>query len=166
MTTIAYPSRELPGLPSVVVEVPEGWEPVHVPGTTLAARLPRDGEFAPNGVLTVEQCASDWTTERSLTEIRELAHSHGGDVSSPYAARLTGRDSVGCDATWSDADVDTILQANLFHIVEPPSGAVATHLVQLTGTAGGARAEADHAVIRDVLLTTRVVPSWESEERA
>lgn len=159
MTTIAYPSMEFPGLPSVAVDVPEGWEPVHVPGTTLAARLPREGEFAPNVVVTVEQCAPDWTVEGSLEQIRELAASHGGDVSEPYAARLAERDFVGCDATWPDADVDTILQANLFHVVPPTRGAGATYLVQLTGTAGGARAETDYAVIRDVLLTTRVAPA-------
>jgi hypothetical protein len=159
MTRIAYPSTEFPGLPSVAVEVPEGWEPVHVPGTTLAARLPREGAFDPNVVITVEQCAPDWTVERSLEQIRGLARSHGGDVSEPYAARLGESDYVGCDATWPDEDVDTILQANLFHVVSAPAPGATSHLVQLTATVAGPSAEADYPLVRDVLLTTRVSPT-------
>lgn len=71
MTTITYPSRELPGLSSAVVEVSGGRESVHVPGTPGAGRPQREGEFAPTVVVTVEQCAPDRTTEGSLAEIRD-----------------------------------------------------------------------------------------------
>ena len=40
MSTL-YPSRDIPGPPSVAVDVPEGWMPVPAAGTALAARLPR-----------------------------------------------------------------------------------------------------------------------------
>jgi len=40
MSTL-YPSRDIPGPPSVAVDVPEGWMPVPAPGTALAAKLPR-----------------------------------------------------------------------------------------------------------------------------
>lgn len=63
MTTIAFPSRELPGLPSVVAEVPEGRGPVRVLGTTRAARPPRGEEFAPYVVVTVEQCPTPGSEE-------------------------------------------------------------------------------------------------------
>jgi hypothetical protein len=63
MTTIAYPSRELSGLPSVVAEVPEGCAD-RVLGTTLAARPLREEEFAPK-VVTVEQCPTPGSEERA-----------------------------------------------------------------------------------------------------
>ena len=36
MSTLAYPSADFPGQPSVALEVPDGWEPAHAPGTTMA----------------------------------------------------------------------------------------------------------------------------------
>lgn len=70
MTTITYPSRELPGLSSAVVEVSGGRESLHVPGTPRAGRPQCQGGFAPT-VVTVEKCAPDRTAEGSLAEIRE-----------------------------------------------------------------------------------------------
>ncbi|WP_374971128.1 hypothetical protein [Terrabacter sp. BE26] len=163
MTTLAYPSADFPGQPAVTLDVPEGWEPAHAPGTTMAARLPREGAFAPNVVVTIEQCGPAYRVEESLDQVASLAATRGGGVSEPYAAQLGGAHFVGCDATWPDADVETVLQANLFHHV--PSGAAAGHVVQLTGAVGGSEAGADYEVIRQVLTTVRVLP-WTTEGAA
>jgi len=88
-----------------------------------------------------------------------MARSRGGAVSEPYAAELGGPSFVGCDATWPDAEVNTVLQANLFHVVA--SGADAgrpAFLVQLTGAVGGASAETDYELIREVITSVRVTP--------
>ncbi|MEW1952192.1 hypothetical protein [Terrabacter sp. NPDC080008] len=159
MTTLAYPSADFPGQPAVSLDVPQGWEPVHAPGATMAARLPREGSFAPNVVVTVEQCGPVYRVEDSLEQVAVLAATRGGSVSEPYAAELAGARFVGCDATWPDGDVDTVLQANLFHHVA--SGETSGHVVQLTGAVGGSDAEADYELIRQVLTTVRVVP-WGS----
>ena len=159
MTTLAYPSADFPGLPAVALEVPEEWEPVHAPGTTMATRLPREGAFAPNVVVSIEQCGPGFRVEESLEQVATMARSRGGAVSEPYAAELGGASFVGCDATWPDADVDTVLQANLFHVVA--SGADAgrpAFLVQLTGAVGGASAETDYELIREVITSVRVTP--------
>ena len=116
MSTLAYPSADFPGQPSVALEVPEGWEPVHAPGTTMAARLPREGAFAPNVVVNIEPCEAAFRVEDSLDQLRAMATSRGGAVSEPYAAELGDAQFVGCDATWPDPDVETVLQANLFHV--------------------------------------------------
>lgn len=47
MSTLAYPSRDFPGPPSVAVDVPEGWIPVHAQGTALAAKLPERAPSTP-----------------------------------------------------------------------------------------------------------------------
>jgi hypothetical protein len=158
MSTLAYPSDDFPGQPSVALEVPEGWEPVHAPGTTMAARLPREGAFAPNVVVNIEACEPAFRVEDSLDQLRAMATSRGGAVSEPYAAELGDAQFVGCDATWPDPDVETVLQANLFHVAGADSGSGA-HLVQLTGAVGGASAEADYELIRQVLTTVRVT-AW------
>ncbi|WP_323095548.1 hypothetical protein [Intrasporangium sp. YIM S08009] len=157
MTILAYPSADFPGLPAVALEVPEEWEPVHAPGTTMATRLPRDGAFAPNVVVSIEQCGPAFRVEESLEQVAAMARSRGGAVSEPYAAELGGAAFVGCDATWPDADVDTVLQANLFHVVPSDAGRPA-FLVQLTGAVGGASAETDYELIREVITSVRVTP--------
>ncbi|GAA2740196.1 hypothetical protein GCM10009868_01460 [Terrabacter aerolatus] len=158
MTTLAYPSADFPGQPSVALEVPDGWEPAHAPGTTLAARLPRDGGFAPNVVVTIEPCGPGFQVSDSLDQIASLATSNAGTVSEPYAADLGGAQFVGCDATWPDAHDDTVLQANLFHLVASDTPGAGAHLVQLTGAVGGPDALADYELIRQVLTTVRVTP--------
>ena len=95
MSTLAYPSADFPGQPSVALEVPDGWEPAHAPGTTMAARLPREGAFAPNVVVTIEPCGPEFRVEDSLEQIASLATSRGGAVSEPYAADLGGARSSG-----------------------------------------------------------------------
>lgn len=158
MTTLAYPSADFPGQPSVALEVPDGWEAAHAPGTTMAARLPRAGGFAPNVVVTIEPCGPEFQVSESLEQIASLATSRAGTVSEPYAADLGGAQFVGCDATWPDPDVETVLQANLFHLVGSGAAGAGAHLVQLTGAVGGPDAMADYELIRQVLTTVRVTP--------
>src|SRR6478609_4189689 len=93
----------------------------------------------PAVTLDVPQCGPSYRIEESLEQVAVLAASRGGSVSEPYAADLAGAHFVGCDATWPDADVEVVLQANLFHHV--PSGATGGHVVQLTGAVGGPDAE-------------------------
>ena len=66
--------------------------------------------------------------------------------------------SSGADVTWPDSDVETVLQANLFHLVSSEVPDVGAHLVQLTGAVGGPEAVADYELIRQVLTTVRVTP--------
>ncbi len=186
MTTLTHPSERFPGPPTVSLDVPDDWEPVHRSGLLLAARLPRDGSFAPNVVVNVEALAPAVHVEALMERMREMAQSRSGHASEPYAAVLGDREFVGLDSTWPDADVETVLQANLFHIIEPPD--VERHggetpaggpegggpdpdpdpvsrprwLVQLTGAVGGPSAEQDYELIREVIMTTRVTP-WRPE---
>ncbi|HEX6056967.1 MAG TPA: hypothetical protein VFY98_14225 [Intrasporangium sp.] len=154
MSTLAYPRRDFPGPSSVAVDVPEGWIPVHA-GTALAAKLPREGAF--DVVVSKEQGGAELTEEESLRRIAALAQSRGGVTSEPYAAELGHARFVGSDATWPDADVETILQANLFH-VRPQRDGAAAWVVQLGGSVGGPSAEQDYELIRSVLASVRVRP--------
>ena len=158
MSTLAYPSPDFPGLPSVALDVPEGWVPAYAPNTTLAARLPREAGFAPNVVVSIEQAGPGASVEQSLQQIAAMASSRGGGTSEPYAAELGGRSFVGCDASWPDAELETVLQANLFHFVTPEREGAAVYVVQITGAVGGPTAEQDYELIREVISSVRVAP--------
>lgn len=154
MTTVAFPSRVFPGPPGVAMELPEGWEPVHGPGITMAARQLRPGQFSPNVVVTVAPCPADYDVEYSLAQIRAMVGERDGEVSEAFEAALPDATFVGCDATWTDPEVDSILQANLFTVVAPRGASPAAYLVQLTGAVGGEDAETDYETVRGILLST------------
>ena len=78
MSTLACPSADFPRQPSVSLEVPEGWEPAHTPGTTTTARGPRLESFTREVVVGIEQCAPAFRVEDSRDEIRALPTSGGG----------------------------------------------------------------------------------------
>jgi hypothetical protein len=42
MTRIVHPSAKLSGTPSAAVDVPEEWEPVHLPGAVTGERAEAD----------------------------------------------------------------------------------------------------------------------------
>jgi hypothetical protein len=158
MTSLTHPSVDFPGPPTVTLEVPDGWEPVHRPGLLLAAKLPREGRFAPNVVVGVEACPPGFSAEEPMGRMRELARSRAGQASETYAAQLGEHEFVGCDSTWPDETLETILQANLFHVLWPRGTDHPGWLVQLTGAVAGPSAEADYELIRDVIMTARVTP--------
>ncbi|EWT06413.1 hypothetical protein N864_21630 [Intrasporangium chromatireducens Q5-1] len=162
MTTLTHPSVQFPGPPTVSLDVPDGWVPVHRPGLLLAAKLPREQAFAPNVVVNVEAYAPGLGVDAPMARMREMARSRSGHASEPYAAQLGDREFVGLDSSWPDDEVETILQANLFHVVEPEGGTGPRWLVQLTGAVGGPTAEQDYDLVRKVLLTTTVSP-WQPE---
>ena len=95
MTSLTHPSVDFPGPPTVTLEVPDGWEPVHRPGLLLAAKLPREGRFAPNIVVGVEACPPGFSTEEPMGRMRELARSRAGQASQTYAAALGEHEFVG-----------------------------------------------------------------------
>lgn len=162
MTTLTHPSLQFPGPPTVSLDVPHGWVPVHRPGLLLAAKLPRERAFAPNVVVNLEACPPGLGVDAPMARMRDMARSRSGHASEPYAAQLGDREFVGLDSSWPDDEVETILQANLFHVVEPEGGTGPRWLVQLTGAVGGPTAEQDYELVREVLLTTRVSP-WQPE---
>lgn len=158
MTSLTYPSVDFPGPPTVSLEAPEGWEPVRRAGILLAAKLPREGRFAPNVVVGLEPCPPGFTVEEPMGRMRELARSRSGEASQAYAAVLGEHEFVGCDSTWPDETLETVLQANLFHVLWPRGTEHPGWLIQLTGAVAGSTAETDYELIRDVIMTARVTP--------
>ena len=102
MSTLAYPSRVFPGPPSVAVDVPEGWMPVHAPGTAVAAKLPREGGFGPNVVVHPQK---NWYAGVQKEDLPEIVNSLGGG---PAVTRLDTIDPSLNDIVYSLLDAGVV----------------------------------------------------------
>ena len=89
MQTLNYPSGQFPGPPAVAVDIPEGWSPVRVPGTLLAARrTSTDGSFAPNVVVRGFTRSGRFTIGRALAELQASSTEQpDGEMEPPFEAR-------------------------------------------------------------------------------
>ena len=158
MTTLQYPSARFPGTPTAALEVPDGWEPVSVPGTALAARVADQGQetFLPNVVLRFERRAGDYTLADALTEVDEYARAKPrGEASEPFSATFGGHEYSGRNVSWVDPVAGTVVQAHLFTLL--PAGDL-QDLVQITGSVGGTTAAADYPMIQQVIQQVTVTP--------
>jgi hypothetical protein len=155
MTTLAFPSEEFPAQPAVTLHIPQDWEPVHAPGSVMAARSASDaGAFVPNVVVRIERRPVDFKIAEALAELTQFAaERRQGTASAPSEVELDGRLFVGCDLSWVDDQVGTVLQTHLFGLV--PSGPF-LHLVQVTGSVGGAQARRDHPTVTTIMRSLTV----------
>jgi hypothetical protein len=155
MTNLAFPSEEFPAQPAITLRIPDGWEPVHAPGAVMAARrAAEEGTFAPNVVVRVDRRPVDFEIADALTELKHFAAGRPqGTTSEPFKAELDGQLFVGCDLSWVDDLVGTVLQAHLFGGV--PSGPL-LQLVQVTGSVGGAKAREDYPTIKTIMKSLTV----------
>lgn len=159
MARLTYPSTEFPAGPRARLELPEGWEPLAVPGALLAAIRPEPTDaFNPNIVVTSEPQAPgfDILSVLDLLE-RTAAERRDGEVGEPYEAIISGIDFVGRPLSWVDDEAGTVVQLHLFGLV-PRSNDAGEDLVHVTGTVGAASAEQDYGLVRDILRTLRVAP--------
>jgi len=155
MTKLVFPSKEFPAPPAITLDIPDDWLPEHAPGAVMAARRgAQEGTFTPNVVVRVERRPADFEVVGALAELRELVTSRSqGTFSEPFKAVIDGRLFVGCDLSWVDDRVGTVLQAHLFGGF--PSGPF-LQLVQVTGSVGGAQADEEYPTVKAIIKSLTV----------
>ena len=155
MTTLTDPSAQVPGPPSVSVDIPEGWAPVRVPGTLLAARrADTAGRFAPNLVVRGFTRSGDFTIGRALGELRNYVEDRAqGQMDPPFALELDSVPFVGVNVSWTDERVGDVVQAHLF--AGARRGQV-VDLIQVTGSVGGEQVGAEYDTLQQLMQTVRV----------
>lgn len=155
MTNLAFPSEEFPAQPAITLQIPDDWLPVHSPGAVMAARrAAEEGTFVPNVVVRIERRPADFEVTDALTELKQYAAQRPqGTTSEPFKAELDGQLFVGCDLSWVDDRVGTVLQAHLFGGV--PSGPF-LQLVQVTGSVGGAQAREEYPTLKAIMKSLTV----------
>lgn len=155
MTHLVFPSEEFPAQPAVTLQIPEDWQPVHAPGAVMAARSAvADGAFVPNVVVRIERRPVGFEITDAVSELRDYAAGRSqGTTSEPYSTEIDGRVFVGCDLSWVDDQVGTVLQAHLLGAV--PSG-LFLQLIQVTGSVGGAQAREDYPTVKAIIASLTV----------
>ena len=155
MSILAFPSDEFPAQPAVTLRIPQDWEPVHAPGAVMSARSASDdGAFVPNVVVRIERRPVGFEVADALAELTKLvAERHQGTISASSKVELDGRPFVGCDLSWVDDRVGTVLQTHLFGVVASDSY---LQLVQVTGSVGGAQALRDHPIVAAIMRSLTV----------
>jgi len=155
MAKLVFPSAEFPAQPAVTLQIPEGWVPVQAPGAVMAARSAAgDGAFVSNVVVRIERRPLDFELGDAVAELRAFAIGRPeGTTSEPFTTDLDGRVFVGCDVSWVDDRAGTVLQAHLFGGV--PTGRY-LHLVQVTGSVGGAQAREEYPAIKEIMKSLTV----------
>lgn len=155
MPTLSHPSEQFPGPPSVTLEVPDGWVPVRVPGTLLAARASAVAEgFAPHVVVRGFSRDRSCTMGRIVGELRDAVLARrDGEIDEPFTVDLGAVPFVGVSVSWTDERIGTVVQTHLFAGARR-SGLV--ELVQVAGSVAGADLDAQYGALQEVMQTVRV----------
>jgi len=158
-TKLAFPSKEFPAQPgtdlALTLQIPEGWKASPTANTVMAARrVVQDSTFTPNVVVRIERRQASFEITDALTELKDFAATKSqGVTSKPYEVQIDGRQFEGCDVSWVDDKIGTVLQVHLFSAV--PSGS-SIQLVQVTGSVGGAQAQRDYPTIKAMVKSLTV----------
>ena len=155
MPTLKYPSAQFPGPPSVTVDIPDGWSPVRVPGTLLAARrTDTGGRFAPNVVVRGFTRSGDFTIGRALSELKSYVEDRtDGEMDAPFALEIESIPFVGVNVSWTDEAVGDVVQAHLF--AGARRGQV-VDLLQVTGSVGGEQVDVEYESLQQLMQTVRI----------
>jgi hypothetical protein len=153
--TLAYPSPQFPGPPTVAVDIPADWSPVRVAGTLLAARrTASESAFAPNVVVRGFTRSNQFTIGRALGELAAyVARQDDGEMETPFEVEIERVPFVGVNVSWTDEAIGDVVQAHLF--AGARRGQV-VDLIQVTGSVGGPDAESEYTEIQQVMQTVRV----------
>jgi hypothetical protein len=153
--TLAYPSDQFPGPPTVAIDIPADWSPVRVAGTLLAARQTSSaGAFAPNVVVRGFTRSNQFTIGRALGELAAYVdQQQEGEMETPFEVEIASVPFVGVNVSWADETIGDVVQAHLF--AGARRGQV-VDLIQLTGSVGGPDAEAEYPAIQQVMQSVRV----------
>ena len=153
--TLAYPSPQFPGPPTVAIDIPADWSPVRGAGTLVAARrTTSESAFAPNVVVRGFTRSNQFTIGRALGELQAyVAQQADGEMEPPFEVEIERVPFVGVNVSWTDEAIGDVVQAHLF--AGARRGQV-VDLIQVTGSVGGPDAESEYATIQQVMQTVRV----------
>src|SRR5881275_3302338 len=95
MPTATFPSEAFPALPTVTVDVPEGWQPVHSAGVVLAmAASEPPGTFRSNVTVSLSRFPADY----QLSTAAEALDSSVQHLTNPEVITRTRIDLAGSPA--------------------------------------------------------------------
>lgn len=138
--TYSYPSDLFPVFPKVSFDVPDGWEPLVVPATVLAAgRVTEPGVFRPNVIVAVSRFTEGYSLQTAIDAVIEkFAGLEGATEIGRDVSTIGGREWAHIESSFIDSRVGTLVQAA--HLAIVAHGQV-VDLIQVTGTVTAAQAK-------------------------
>lgn len=136
----SYPSDTFPAFPAVTIDAPDGWGPVHAPGSVLTVAEPAEaGSFRCNIVVAVTRFGADYELALAAKAVREkFASLDQANIIGEEDREVLGVPGFRIEASFAHPQVGTMAQAT--HIAVIRSGEY-KDLVQLTGSAAGREAK-------------------------
>ena len=148
--SISYPSAEFPGPPRIIVEIPDAWQTLTVPGVQLAVAQPRvEGTFRANVVVTVQRFGADFTLEAAqaglaqrkaaLPELEELGT---GEID------VEGTTWIASEYGYTQPGRPTVVQAARYAVVD--RGGAAKDVLEIVGSCGAESADDEIETVRAI----------------
>lgn len=147
--TVAFPSPHFPAFPGVSLQVPDGWQPIIVPGVMIAVALPPvEGTFRQNLVVAISRFAAGYELQTAIDAVTtKFASLEGSEEIGRDLTTLNGHEWFHIESTFLDPRAGTLVQAAQLAIVEQ-GGFV--DLIQITGTVSAAQAQEFLPQLRDI----------------
>lgn len=138
--TYSYPSELFPVFPQVSLDVPDGWEPLVVPATVLAAgRVTEPGVFRPNVIVAISRFTEGYLLQTAIDAVvQKFAGLEGAVEIGRDVSTINGREWAHIESSFIDPRVGTLVQAA--HLAIVAHGQV-VDLIQVTGTVTGAQSQ-------------------------
>ena len=155
MRTITYPSEAFPGPPSAELDLPDGWAPLRVAGSFMAAReVSAPTGFASNVIVRGYARDLQFDVREVTQDLRAFAHGQpSGVVDEPFRLTLGGVPWLGVNVSWVDPDIGQLLQA---HLIAGWERGTFLDLVHVVGAVGGGDIMRAYQSLHDVLVSVRV----------
>ena len=120
----------------------------------LAVFKPEPGYFQPNVVISIERQGKDAKPEDALKFVAEIAETRREPLlSEPYETELSGVLFHGRDVGFIDDEAGTIMQVNLIGALPAQDETI---FVQITGSFGAKDAQADAAMIKNIITSITI----------
>jgi hypothetical protein len=157
MPTISYPSETAPGLPTVSLDAPAGWEPLVAADVLLAAGAPAGGRgFRSNVTISTQRLpegvALADVEERLLDELR--ATYPDLEEAERFAGDIGGHDARVAEYAFTEPAAGTLFQVQLLVLTRPRGGL--RDLLQAHATCAAARAVDEIAGFRSMFRSLRI----------
>ncbi|MGN6605511.1 MAG: hypothetical protein ACTHMS_00680 [Jatrophihabitans sp.] len=153
---LTAPSATFPAPPACSVTVPDDWEPVLLPGASVAARQSgTDGTFAANVVIAVDRSSVAWSVDDALLLLRRDL-GPGARLDEPAAVSIGEREFVLVNAAFDHPELGTLVQAHAYTSV--PVNEQVKDVVHVVGTCTADRRAEEYPLVQGVMNSVRLLP--------
>jgi len=157
MTTLSYPSDLAPPLPSISIDVPDGWSPMAAPDVLLAAGAPSDGgSFRSNITISAQRLLEGVDLAALEARLLDQLHATYPDLEEAdrFAGELDGHDARVAEYAFTDPSAGTLFQVQAVVLTKPRAGL--QDLVQVHATCAAARAVDEVSQLRTIFRSLRL----------